>query len=122
MVCASKVGEREVCPAGTSSGVALVKSADVSACLLGKTWGYDDKSVWVSEGCSGEFSLGQPAPPKHFGTYIPNVGFKVVDTEHGTVIFKVFTYLRYLDQKELDPTFTDSFGNTSSVKQRQTFR
>jgi hypothetical protein len=40
---------------------ALVKSTGTAACLLGKTWGYDDAGVWVTDGCSGEFQLGQAA-------------------------------------------------------------
>lgn len=38
LACASKAGERQVCPADTSGGVALVRSTGASACLLGKTW------------------------------------------------------------------------------------
>jgi predicted porin len=30
------------------------------SCLLGNTWGYDDKGIWVAEGCGGRFVLGQP--------------------------------------------------------------
>ena len=59
LVCASKTGARTECPADTSAGVALLKSTGPRACLLGKTWGYDDKGVWVADGCSGEFLLGQ---------------------------------------------------------------
>jgi len=29
-------------------------------CLLGNTWGYDDKGIWVADGCGGQFVLGQP--------------------------------------------------------------
>src|SRR6185436_1076426 len=74
VACSAKVGERQTCPADTSAGVALVKSPDPGKCVLGKTWGFDDNGVWVSDGCSGEFTLGQnglagasaaapPAPP-----------------------------------------------------------
>src|SRR5262245_30622127 len=66
--CASQPGGRTQCPAVTAAGVALLKSTGSAACLLGKTWGYDDKGVWVMDGCSGEFALGQTgtapgAPP-----------------------------------------------------------
>ena len=118
VACASKAGERKVCRADTSAGVTLAKSTGAAACILGKTWGYDDHDVWVSDRCSGEFFSGQVAP-KHFGTYTQGVGFTVADTEHGTLTFKLFTYVRYLDQKELDGTYTDFFGNTSLVKLRQ---
>ena len=32
---------------------------------------------------------------------------------------RLFTYVRYLNQKGLDPTYTDYFGNTHTVKQRE---
>jgi predicted porin len=56
--CGSEAGERKSCPAVTSAGVALLRSTGTGSCLLGKTWGYDDQGVWVSDGCSGEFALG----------------------------------------------------------------
>ena len=59
VTCTSKPGERQECPADTSKGVALARSQGEAACLLGKTWGYDDKGVWVSDGCSAEFVVGQ---------------------------------------------------------------
>src|SRR5690349_10801100 len=63
ITCASKPGEREQCAADTSAGVVLVKSTGAAACLLGKTWGYDNKSIWVSDGCVGEFATGTSAAP-----------------------------------------------------------
>jgi len=75
VVCLS-TGERVHCPADTSGGIALIRSTGSATCLLGRNWGYDDRGVWVSEGCGGEFVLGQstrapqtapvaqaPAPP-----------------------------------------------------------
>ena len=59
LTCTSKAGEHNVCPGDTSAGVALMKSTGPAACLLGKTWGYDDTGVWVADGCSGEFQLGR---------------------------------------------------------------
>ena len=53
--CTSRVGERQVCPADTSKGVTLASSGGDAPCLLGKTWGYDDHNIWVSDGCSGRF-------------------------------------------------------------------
>jgi hypothetical protein len=58
LACASKAGERQVCAADTSGGVALVRSTGTSDCLLGKTWGYDEAGVWVRDGCAAEFTLG----------------------------------------------------------------
>ena len=121
VVCASKPGGRQACPLDTSSGVTIVRSTGTAVCLLGKNWGYDDAHVWVSGGCSGEFSSGRPVS-KHFGSYTPGVGFKVADTEQGTLNIKLFTYVRYLNQRQLDGIFTDFFGKTSEVKQRQDFQ
>ena len=58
VTCASKTGARTECAANTSAGVALLKSMGPNACILGKTWGYGDTSVWVADGCSAEFTLG----------------------------------------------------------------
>jgi len=56
--CASEPGRRQSCTGDTSAGVALVDESGSAACLLGKTWGYDDQGVWVADGCAGEFLLG----------------------------------------------------------------
>ena len=58
ITCTSAKGERQVCKADTTAGVALLRSTGESNCLLGNTWGYDSAGVWVSDGCGGEFALG----------------------------------------------------------------
>ena len=126
--CSSKVGERNHCAADTSNGVALVSSTGGAACLLGKTWGYDDTGVWVSDGCSGEFVVGgkaviEAAPEKRKSPeYVPNGGFLLYEGEHGQIYMRLFTYARYLNQKGLDATYTDSFGTVRTVKQREDFQ
>src|SRR5215831_8913640 len=124
VTCESKPGERNACPADTSKGVILAKSMGEAPCLLGKTWGYDDKSVWVSDGCSGQFVVkgeGTQEPSKK-PEYIPNAGFRLYTGDKGEIYMRLFSYARYLNQKGLDPTYTDSFGNTFSVKQREDFQ
>ncbi len=118
VVCASKVGERQVCAADTKAGVTLLRSTGSVACERGKTWGYDQRSIWVSDGCSAEFSLGKGGK-QPFGTYTPLRGFKLVDTDQGDVNFKIYTYVRYLNQLGLDETHTDDFGETSAIDRRQ---
>lgn len=54
-----------------------------------------------------------------FGTYTPNVGFRIADTEMGTMNIKIFSYLRYLNQKQLEDSYTNSFGQTSDIDRRQ---
>lgn len=57
--CESQPGGREHCDADTSGGVALATQTGSESCLLGKTWGYDDKGIWVADGCGAQFVLGQ---------------------------------------------------------------
>ena len=131
--CVSRPGERTDCPADTSKGVALVRSTGEAPCLLGKTWGYTDRAIWVSDGCGGDFFAGlppekaealKPAEPtpeekKKFGEHIPNVGFRLVEGEKGEIYLRIFSYVRYLNQKGLDPTYTDFFGTTKSIQIRE---
>jgi len=122
IVCESRPGERQHCTATTSSGVVLTKSTGEAPCLLGKTWGYDDTGIWVSDGCSGEFIAGQATSeqtkekaPEH----IPNIGFLLYTGEKGEIYFRLFSYARYLNQRNLDSTYVDHFGNTHTVQLRQ---
>jgi len=124
--CDSQAGERKSCAADTTSGVVLVRSTGSAACLLGRTWGYDNTSIWVSDGCSAQF-LALPAaqatqtiakPLDH----VPNVGFLLYTGDKGEIYFRLFSYARYLNQRNLDPEYTDYFGNTHAVKQRQDFQ
>ncbi len=122
IMCSSQPGGREHCPADTSSGVALMKSTGVAPCLLGKTWGYDDTGIWVSDGCSGEFVAGKAAgePEKEKSVeHIPNIGFRLYSGEKGEIYFRLFSYARYLNQRSLDPTYIDAFGHSHSVQLRQ---
>jgi hypothetical protein len=107
--------------------VALVKSTGEAACLLGKTWGYDDKGIWVSDGCSGEFVVGttastelEAAPVKQkTPEYLPNAGFLLYDGAKGQIYMRLYSYVRYLNQRGLDPDYTNYFGTTLPVDQRE---
>ena len=121
--CASKPGERQHCTADTSAGVVLVKSSGAAPCLLGKTWGYDDTGVWASDGCAGTFGVrgaaGETQEKKESPEYIPNLGFRLYSGEKGEIYFRLFSYVRYLNQRSLDPTYVDAFGHTHDVQLRQ---
>jgi hypothetical protein len=61
ITCSSADVPRQHCAANTSAGVLMARTLGSSACLLGKTWGYDDAGVWVLDGCSAEFIvMGSP--------------------------------------------------------------
>jgi hypothetical protein len=132
VTCTSKPGERQHCPADTSKGVVLAQSSGKAPCLLGQTWGYDQKGIWVNEGCSATFVLGRPVSgeakmpeeqtpeeKKRFLEYLPSVGFRVYESDKGQIYVRVYSYLRYLNQNGLDPTYVDSFGTTKSVQIRE---
>jgi hypothetical protein len=123
VTCSSKPGERSSCAADTSKGVVLLRSMGDAPCLLGRTWGYDQTSVWVADGCSAEFGTGtvpeQETTKPKAPTHVPNVGFLLVDDEKGQVYFRLFSYGRYLNQRNLDDSYVDAFGNTKTVQRRQ---
>ncbi len=137
VTCASKPGERQHCPADTSAGVALVESTGASACLLGKTWGYDGVGVWVADGCGGEFQLGQaaagdasaaaPAPPspkkplvpvETWGIFDPGKGFLVGKGSAGALSISAYALVRYVNQMPGEQTFTDHLGDERTVDGR----
>ncbi len=62
------------------------------------------------------------AEPHKWGTYTPNFGFKVADTDRGDLSISIYSYARYLNQLGLDPTYRDAFGNVKNVQQRQDFQ
>lgn len=147
VTCASKPGERQHCPADTSGGVAIAGSNGEAACLLGKTWGYDDDGVWVADGCGGEFRLGLvaaagaatpaeappgPAPtsaapqgPKAphvpvetWGVFDPGKGFLVARGSAGELSISGYALVRYVNQMPGEQTFTDHLGNERAVDGR----
>ena len=148
VICESKDGERQHCPADTSAGVVLVRATGSAACLLGKSWGYDDEGIWVAGGCGGEFKVAAqapaaaPAPPASatpaappaatapagtwtptertdtWGTYDPGQGFLVARTSFGELSTSAYALLRYMNQNDKDGVFTDHLGNQRVVDTR----
>ncbi len=141
VACSSKTGERNHCPADTSAGVALMRSTGTATCLLGKTWGYDDSGVWVSDGCSGEFILGgaesagtseaagKPVASKQkrqpterieaWGEFEPGEGFLVGRSSAGELAISAYALVRYIDQMPAEQTFTDHLGDEHPVDNRE---
>ncbi|HEX5069955.1 MAG TPA: DUF3011 domain-containing protein [Vicinamibacterales bacterium] len=71
VACTSTAGTRAECPANASAGAVLLKSTSPARCELGKTWGFDDTRIWVSDGCSATFAVAQ-APPVPAPTPAPD--------------------------------------------------
>jgi hypothetical protein len=139
VTCTSQAKERLHCAVDTSAGVALQKSTGTGECLLGKTWGYDDSGIWVSDGCGGEFVLGQTtaagaaaapaaAPPakakpeeriETWGEFDPGDGFLVGRSSVGELSISAYALVRYVNQMPVGQTFTDHLGNDHPVDTRQ---
>ncbi|HEY2293279.1 MAG TPA: DUF3011 domain-containing protein [Thermoanaerobaculia bacterium] len=145
VICESKAGERQHCPADTSSGVVLVRVTGAASCLLGKSWGYDDQGIWVLDGCGGEFKVAAPPPasvpapvpaptpapapapaaPKTptqtetWGTWDPGQGFLVGRSDYGELSISGYALLRYINQNDSNGVFTDHLGNVRPVDTRQ---
>ena len=58
LYCASDDGRRHYCNADTRDGVSLVRQRSGSACIQGRTWGYDRSGIWVDRGCRADFEVG----------------------------------------------------------------
>lgn len=59
------------------------------------------------------------ADDTEFGVFQPGgAGFKLADTPMGDVNFSAWAYVRYLNQKGLDETYTDAFGRTRELDLR----
>jgi hypothetical protein len=50
-----------------------------------------------------------------WGTYEGGKGLVLARTSQGEVDFSAFTYLRYLNQRNLDDSYTDAFGRTKEL-------
>jgi Protein of unknown function (DUF3011) len=56
--CESRDYRRSYCATGgTIASARLVTQTSRSACVQGRTWGFDSNGIWVTQGCSGEFDF-----------------------------------------------------------------
>ena len=55
--CESRDYRQVYCDIDVSGGVRIVNQLSSTACVEGRTWGWDRRGVWVSGGCRGEFEI-----------------------------------------------------------------
>jgi len=55
VVCEAKGKDRVVCPVDGLRDVDLVYERSRERCRFNVSWGYDDKVIWVDQGCRAEF-------------------------------------------------------------------
>lgn len=53
-----------------------------------------------------------------YGAFIPGRGFRIANTDVGTVEFSAYTYLRYLNQDGLDDDYRDHLGTVKAIDER----
>jgi hypothetical protein len=75
--CRSEGYRQTYCEADVRYGVSMVRQLSDSACVEGRTWGYDNRGVWVTQGCAAEFALGDRYDDRYGGGY----GSRVVRCE-----------------------------------------
>src|SRR5258706_12752188 len=55
--CESDGYARKYCPVDTRGGVRLSRQRGGVACTQGSSWGYDDRGIWVNDGCGADFQV-----------------------------------------------------------------
>jgi hypothetical protein len=61
-------------------------------------------------------------PPAKWGGYEPGKGLILMRSDVGEVDLGLVSYLRYLNQQDLDKSYTDAFGRTKTITPRQDFQ
>jgi hypothetical protein len=55
--CESQDGRSRHCNAPVQRGVQLIRTLSDSACIQGRSWGWDRSGIWVDRGCRAEFNV-----------------------------------------------------------------
>jgi hypothetical protein len=56
--CESHDQRTNYCNVDTRGGVRLVHQMSDRDCVRGRTWGANERGIWVTDGCRGEFEVG----------------------------------------------------------------
>ena len=56
--CESDSRRTRHCSVDTRGGVRISRRLSEAPCIQGRSWGYDRRGVWVSQGCRAEFVVG----------------------------------------------------------------
>jgi hypothetical protein len=66
--CASNDGRYNYCSVNAYTGrIFLRRQLSKAACIEGQTWGADNRGVWVSNGCRGEFEVDRQQQQRYVG-------------------------------------------------------
>jgi hypothetical protein len=72
--CESDDHRTEVCRIDTRGGVRIVDQESRAPCIQGRTWGYDGRGIWVSQGCRARFQIGSAYASRN-SRYYGNNGY-----------------------------------------------
>lgn len=76
IVCSSIEYRPAVCPADTQGHVVILRElSSGNLCQEGRTWGFDHRGIWVTNGCRAEFAFGRPAPAPPPPVVVPAPSF-----------------------------------------------
>jgi len=79
ITCESRHGRYNFCRIDTDGKVELVRQISSDSCREGRSWGYEDRGVWVDRGCSGEFRVGRDSKhDKHAAIAAGVVGIALI--------------------------------------------
>ena len=67
----------------------------------------------------GKYALLQTDSTRTEDPYKEGAGFRLVESKYGSVNFKIYTYLRYLNQKYTDETYEYANGDVITIDRRQ---
>ena len=116
------VAEAEMVGTESETSSAAARLATQTAALKGTANLTESPSIFRGAPVGSQAAAAAPEERKQWGTYTPNFGFRIADTELGAVNLSLYSYARYLNQRGLEPTYTNAFGVTSSLQQRQDFQ
>ena len=57
VTCESKHKRYNTCPIKSNTRVTLKQQTSKNDCTQGRTWDYDERSIWVDKGCKGKFEV-----------------------------------------------------------------
>ena len=66
LLCESQNNKRAHCRTDIRYGVVLHRQISQNSCVRDRTWGVDPDGIWVTDGCRGEFLLGEPTTVAFF--------------------------------------------------------
>ena len=116
------VAEAEMVRTEYDTSSAAARLAAQTAALKGTDNLMESASVPRGAPVGSQAAAAGQGERQRWGTYTPNFGFRIADTELGVANLSIYTYARYLNQRALEPTYTNAFGVTSTLQQRQDFQ